>query len=389
MVEVITKNTFISFAITSEQSEFADSSPHYHGSPRSRSAESFRNKQVAAVQENIMHQSMQRLNAVLSVGISGGASLHHENESNEFGCSQVGGIVHLSELTGLKEKLGRALASNPLPSEVEFQSNDSKLKQLRNASNCSLSTMAPEDTSEYGNSRSGLGRMRNVMSSGSVSTMAADWVDCLSESGEDAEFELNVEEVPFTRQETFAWPDTDSEEEEQWPSVYPRLESAPKRLGVHRTSHTTLEFSHGLVPRNRNWAAMKSQAEKSQPPTTLMIRNIPSKLSQQELVMELKDLGFAGTFDFLYIPMDKNTSANVGYAFVNFVEPASANKCMERFQNHCFTRCRRGSARVASVSVAHLQGLEKNLQHYENSAVNMSKQTKRRPLVLTSIGKIV
>mmetsp|Transcript_121714 Transcript_121714/g.190980 ORF Transcript_121714/g.190980 Transcript_121714/m.190980 type:complete len:398 (-) Transcript_121714:314-1507(-) len=396
MVKVIAKNTFISFIVSGEQGEFADSAvPHSLGS-RSRSAESVRNK---SVHEELAQQSTQRLNAVLSVGMSSGACGRCDEETNEsLGNAQIGGIVCLSELRGLHEKLGKALATTSFSLE-DTKKSDRALKHVRNVSNCSLSTMAPEDASECGSLRGGLSRMRNVLSSGSVSTMASDWADCVSESGEDVAFELNVQEDPSTEQALVAWPDTDSDYEEaevrldiaQKAYAHPQPDNSPTLAAFASMGRypTNREFSHGSVPRHRNWAAMRNESEKDDPPTTLMIRNVPSRFSQQDLVMELQDLGFAGTFDFLYIPMDKSTSANVGYAFVNFVAPSWAKKCMEIFQNHCFTRNRRGPTKVATVSVAHLQGLEKNLQHYENAAVNASKQTQRRPLVMTSIGKIV
>jgi hypothetical protein len=393
MVEVIAKNTFISLTITSGQEEFADFPIYAQANPRARSADTVRSRQIAEVHEQVNQQSTQRLNAVLSVCISSGAWLQSDLESKEPS-SRVGAIVLLSELRDLQQKLGKALGKTPIPSEEGLQTSDCKLKQLRNVSNCSLSTMAPEDASEVGSLRGGLSRMRNVLSSGSVSTMASDWADCVSESGEDADFQLNIEEEPNTHQALPVWPDTESEDETQL-EIPPIAHSKPQRLvtanavACKETSHMTPEFSHSTVPRYRNWAALRTETEKAAPPTTLMIRNIPSRLSQQDLVMELQELGFAGTFDFLYIPIDKNTLSNVGYAFVNFVEPRWAKKCMETFQNYRFNRWRRGPSRVASVSIAHLQGLEKNLQHYENSAVNVSKQTQRRPLVMTSIGKIV
>jgi hypothetical protein len=386
MVKVIAKNTFISLAITNGKGEFADFPVYSQTSPRSRSADTVRSRQIAEVHDRVNQQSTQRLNAVLSVGIS---DLKSKEPS-----SRVGDIVHLSELRELQQKLGKALGKTPIPSAEGLQTSACKLKQLRNVSNCSLSTMAPEDASEVGSLRGGLGRMRNVLSSGSVSTMASDWADCVSESGEDVDVQLNLEEEPNAHQALPTWPDTDSEDEIQleipWPAhSKPQAFPTASPVACKGTSYMTPEFSHSSVPRYRNWAKLKTATEKAAPPTTLMIRNIPSRLSQQDLVLELQDLGFAGTFDFLYIPIDKNTLSNVGYAFVNFVEPIWAKKCMETFQNYRFNRCRRGPSRVASVSIAHLQGLEKNLQHYENSAVNVSKQTQRRPLVMTSIGKIV
>lgn len=145
------------------------------------------------------------------------------------------------------------------------------------------------------------------------------------------------------------------------------------------------EYRHGHVPKNLNLAEEYRNAAPSSPPTTLMIRNIPNRYTQRELIMELEDLGFAGTFDFLYIPLDKGTMSNVGYAFVNFTEPSWAQKCMASFQNYRFKRHRKISGKIAAISVAHIQGLEANLAHYENAAVNTAKLKQRRPVLMANI----
>lgn len=99
-------------------------------------------------------------------------------------------------------------------------------------------------------------------------------------------------------------------------------------------------------------------------------------------------MGFAGTFDFLYSPLDKGTMSNVGYAFVNFKSHEYASKCIEAFHNYRFKRHRKTSGKVAAVSAAHLQGLEANLAHYEKTAVNTAKMKQRRPVVLANISSL-
>jgi hypothetical protein len=187
--------------------------------------------------------------------------------------------------------------------------------------------------------------------------MISDWNESIPEEDSGIEFELDIEAGAAAAQAADARP------------------------------QKTPEMSHSQVPRNQNMEEM-FESTKDAPPTTMMIRNIPGRYSQNDLMGDLKDLGFAGTYDFLYMPMDKGTAANVGYAFVNFVNASWAEKCMRSLTSYRFTRHQRSSSKLATVSVAHLQGLEKNLQHYENAAVNMSKEKRRRPVVVANIAKM-
>lgn len=145
------------------------------------------------------------------------------------------------------------------------------------------------------------------------------------------------------------------------------------------------EYAHKDVPRRldfeaASWEASCSSSASSRQTTTLMIRNIPNRYTQQDLLEELVGLGFAGQMDFLYMPRDKAAKASIGYAFVNFLDGATAQRCVERLSGHSFAR--RGKCRDALVSAAHLQGLEANLAHYERSVVGNARIARHRPLVL-------
>jgi len=73
-------------------------------------------------------------------------------------------------------------------------------------------------------------------------------------------------------------------------------------------------------------------------PTTVVIRNIPRWYVHDDLTSELEELGFADTYDYLYLPTDSGTMSNGGYAFVNFLDQAQTSKCLQVFQTHNFCR---------------------------------------------------
>lgn len=143
-------------------------------------------------------------------------------------------------------------------------------------------------------------------------------------------------------------------------------------------------FQHCLVPKNLDFA--REVSDSIEAPTTLMIRNIPNRYTQDELIDELERLGLAGSFDFFYAPIDVGTMACVGYAFVNFVHASWLLRCQQVLAGYVFARHQKPTRqRVATVSIAHLQGLEANLRHYEKSAVSRKARAKRSgPVVMTA-----
>lgn len=114
--------------------------------------------------------------------------------------------------------------------------------------------------------------------------------------------------------------------------------------------------------------------------TTMMLRNIPNKYTQNSLLQEINDLGFTGTFDFFYLPMDVHNRSNVGYAFINFLLPADAERFRQAFSDHRFQRFQ--SRKISSVCTAHVQGLDENLRHFENRAVTHARNDQYRPVVI-------
>lgn len=51
-----------------------------------------------------------------------------------------------------------------------------------------------------------------------------------------------------------------------------------------------------------------------------MLRNIPNRVDQESL-KKLLDETSKGEYDFMYLRIDFANNCNVGYAFINFVDP--------------------------------------------------------------------
>ena len=64
--------------------------------------------------------------------------------------------------------------------------------------------------------------------------------------------------------------------------------------------------------------------------TTLMIKNIPNKYTQQ-MLLDTVDEYCRGSYDFFYLPIDFKNKCNVGYAFVNMTSPAGIIPLLDRF----------------------------------------------------------
>jgi hypothetical protein len=133
------------------------------------------------------------------------------------------------------------------------------------------------------------------------------------------------------------------------------------------------------VPKYENLEA-KAFDHSGVPVTTLMLRNIPNKYTQNTLLLEIDDQGFVGSYDFFYLPMDVHNRSNVGYAFINFCTPQDAEGFRIKFSDHRFQRFQ--SRKISSVCAAHVQGLYENLQHFTNRAVTQARNSQYRPIVL-------
>lgn len=65
--------------------------------------------------------------------------------------------------------------------------------------------------------------------------------------------------------------------------------------------------------------------------TTVMMQQIPFKYTQRQLMNEINDAGFAGSYDFLYLPVDAKNPGNRGFGFINFLSARLAQEFYSRY----------------------------------------------------------
>jgi len=100
--------------------------------------------------------------------------------------------------------------------------------------------------------------------------------------------------------------------------------------------------------------------------TTVMLRNLPNNYTRAILLRLLDSEGFAGKYDFVYLPIDFRTHAALGYAFVNLVSPEQAACLHWHFDG--FSKWMFPSSKRCSVSWSNPhQGLDSHIARYRNS----------------------
>mmetsp|Transcript_21789 Transcript_21789/g.74897 ORF Transcript_21789/g.74897 Transcript_21789/m.74897 type:complete len:347 (+) Transcript_21789:385-1425(+) len=89
-----------------------------------------------------------------------------------------------------------------------------------------------------------------------------------------------------------------------------------------------------------------------------MLKNIPNRCGQDALASWLNTSGFEGLYDMLYMPLDKVSGSNLGYAFINFEGSAACSKFLHTFHGakakKYFPEMK--SSKVLQVAIAREQG---------------------------------
>ncbi|CAE7720661.1 ML3 [Symbiodinium sp. CCMP2456] len=113
-----------------------------------------------------------------------------------------------------------------------------------------------------------------------------------------------------------------------------------------------------------------------------LLRNLPNNYSRDMLLAMLDKRGFAGRYDFVYLPFDFRRDANLGYAFVNMVDAEAADALWKGLEG--FTAWALTSHKVCSVTWSGpLQGQSAHIERYRNSPVmHSSVPDQYKPVIL-------
>merc|ERR1712107_898267 len=86
---------------------------------------------------------------------------------------------------------------------------------------------------------------------------------------------------------------------------------------------------------------------------TMMLKNIPCKRSQEEILRHIDQQGYGGKYDFFHLPKNRQLCANLGYAFINCISAKDAARFEVEMTGFRFTHT---SAKRCVVVPAHVQG---------------------------------
>jgi hypothetical protein len=134
------------------------------------------------------------------------------------------------------------------------------------------------------------------------------------------------------------------------------------------TGKTASQMKPAKEQESKKFKRGAGTAAPSEGGTTLMMSGIPCGFSQEALMSLIDDAGLYAKYNFFYLPIDSMKSANLGYAFINFVDVQSAEYCTSAFKGVQLAPYR--SAKTCRIRPASIQGLANLREHFKDTAVS-------------------
>lgn len=161
-----------------------------------------------------------------------------------------------------------------------------------------------------------------------------------------------------------------------------QVATVPSMASVPATPPGCFINTRTSVPETQCDHGNSSTEEPNQDVTTLMIRNLPTSLSQSALIEELDASGFAGLYDFVYMPSVFDTGEGKGFAFVNLVSVAAAGALVGKWH-----KSRRFGIKIndpsLNLSPAAVQGFAANVKKWNAPRMRRVRNPNLRPFVVS------
>lgn len=164
-------------------------------------------------------------------------------------------------------------------------------------------------------------------------------------------------------------------------SIHHGLRVLLKNSFIHTEAVWDEPSATSASKRSRSAPPYVASSEFAPKPTTLMLRNIPTKFTQITLMNVLSNSFDMSPVDFFYLPIDFKSGKNLGYAFINFESNDSYTEFLERFSGQ---RLSPQSTKVLSLTPAKIQGLDKNYNLFKTSSVMTYAPPEFRPMTKCS-----
>mmetsp|Transcript_21618 Transcript_21618/g.40707 ORF Transcript_21618/g.40707 Transcript_21618/m.40707 type:complete len:199 (-) Transcript_21618:272-868(-) len=145
-----------------------------------------------------------------------------------------------------------------------------------------------------------------------------------------------------------------------------RYRSAPPRLGQEDHS-------------SRAGVQQDLQASKPSLQTTVFVSQIPQPCTRRMLLDVIDGKGFAGSYDFVYLPIHPKTRRGMGYAFVNLISHERAIAFMEAFEG--YEEWPIASLKRCEVGWSSRQGFDANMKALKKSLLKESVPESSKPAV--------
>jgi hypothetical protein len=104
---------------------------------------------------------------------------------------------------------------------------------------------------------------------------------------------------------------------------------------------------------------------------TLMIKNIPCRCSQQEVLDAIVEIGFGDLYNFFYLPIRRGHQQNFGYAFIGFMDKEITKQFGSAMTGYRFVN--RNSSKACAVAPARIQGFSSNVEHFQKMCCTRRK----------------